>query len=58
MAKIQEEVFIIKISKLVRDEVQAPEDIVEDRIVFNAEGLIQQMISDPSVLVEILKEEK
>jgi hypothetical protein len=58
MAKIQEEVFIIKISKLVRDEVQAPEDIVEDRTIFNAEGLIQQMISDPSVLVEILKEEK
>jgi hypothetical protein len=57
MARIQEEVFTIKISKLVRDEVQAPEDIVEDRIIFNAEGLIQQLVNDPSVIVEIYKEE-
>lgn len=55
MAKIQEEVFTIKLSKLVRDEVQAPEDIVEDRIIFNAESLIQQMVNDPSILVEIIK---
>lgn len=56
MARIQEEVFTIKISKLVRDEVQAPEDIVEDRIIFNAEGLIQQLVNDPTVIVEIYKE--
>ena len=56
MAKIQEEVFTIKLSKLVRDEVKEAEDIVDDRVIFNAEGLIQQMINDPSVLVEIIKE--
>lgn len=56
MARIQEERFVIKLSKLVRDEVQAPEDIIDDRIVFNAESLIQQMVSDPSILVEIIKE--
>lgn len=56
MAKIQEETFIIKVSKLIRDEVQAPEDIIDDRVIFNAEGLIQQMVSDPSILVEIIKE--
>lgn len=56
MAKIQEEQFVIKLSKLVRDEVQAPEDIVEDRIIFNAESLIQQLVNDPAVIVEIVKE--
>lgn len=56
MAKIQEEVFKIKLSKLVRDEVKEAEDIVDDRVIFNAESLIQQMVNDPSVLVEIVKE--
>ena len=56
MAKIHEEVFTIKLSKLVRDEVKEPEDIIEDRVIFNAEGLIQQLVNDPSVLVEIIKE--
>lgn len=56
MAKIQEETFVIKLSKLVREEVKEPDDIIEDRIILNAESLIQQLVNDPTVIVEIFKE--
>lgn len=55
MAKIQEEIYMVKLSRLVKDEVESPEDIGDERLVTNVEGLVQQMINNVAVVVEVEK---
>ena len=53
MAKIQEEVIIIKLSKLVKDNVEAS-SIVGAEIQQALEQVVQELVSD-SVVVEVEK---
>lgn len=55
MAKVQEEIYTIKLSKLLKDEVKEPEDIASDRLASSVESLIQQMV-EPGVVVEVTKD--
>ncbi len=55
MAKIQEEIIIIKVSKLVRDSEADCPKILSSASVDSLEAVIQEL-SGENVLVEITKE--
>lgn len=54
MARIVEEMVIVKVSKIVRDE----EDIstfVSDEFVAGIEAMASELIQDPKAVVEVIK---
>lgn len=55
MAKIQEEIIIIKVSKLVKD-TDAAQPFIGPEIVSGLEAVVQEMISGDAVIVEVIKE--
>lgn len=55
MAKIQEEIYMVKLSKLIKDEIENLDELGNDRLIENIEGLVQQMLSDGAILVEVEK---
>ena len=56
MAKIHEEVLVIKVSKLVSDKISNPTTIITNDIVENIEAVVQELVGD-SVIVETEKAE-
>jgi len=56
MAKIYEEVLIIKVSKLVADKDANPKTIISNDIVENIEAVVQELVGD-SVIIETEKAE-
>lgn len=54
MAKIVEEIVVIKISKLVRDEAKNDE-FLPDEFVAGIEAMATEMLSDPSAIIEVIK---
>lgn len=54
MAKIHEEIIIIKVSKLVKDS-DAVQAIAGQEIVAGLEAVVQEMVGD-AVVVEVIKE--
>jgi hypothetical protein len=55
MAKIQEEIIVVKVSRLLRDSEDAQEPILNDQAMENLEVVIQELTGD-NVLVEIIRE--
>ncbi len=55
MAKIQEEIIIIKVSKLVRD-CDSAQPVVGQEIVAGLEAVVQEMVTGDAVVVEVIKE--
>ena len=53
MAKIHEEIIIIKLSKLVKDGDTAQE--VSGELISTLEAVVQEMVGD-SIVVEVIKE--
>jgi hypothetical protein len=51
MAKIYEEVLVIKVSKLVADKESSPKTIISNDVVENIEAVVQELVGD-SVIVE------
>jgi hypothetical protein len=56
MAKIYEEVLVIKVSKLVADKSSNTTSIVRDDIVDSIEAVVQELVGE-NVIVEIEKAE-
>lgn len=56
MAKIYEEIVIIKVSKLVADKDANPKVIINDDLVDNLTEVVQQLVGD-NVIVETEKAE-
>lgn len=54
MAKIQEEIVVIRLSKLVKDNTNA-DQITDSDFSQNVEALVQELVGD-SVVVEVVKE--
>lgn len=55
MAKIVEELVVIKVSKLVRDDAKT-DDILPDEFVAGIEAMATEMLNDPAAVVEVVKE--
>jgi hypothetical protein len=56
MAKIYEEVLVIKVSKLVADKESSPKTIISSDVVENIEAVVQELVGE-KVIVEIEKAE-
>ena len=56
MAKIYEEVLVIKVSKLISDKESNPKTIISNDVVENIEAVVQELVGD-SVIVETEKAE-
>lgn len=54
MAKLHEEIIVVKISKLLKD-AEAPDSIMSDEAVTSLEAVIQELAGQ-NVLVEIATE--
>jgi hypothetical protein len=54
MAKIQEEIVVIRLSKLVKDNTSG-DQITDTDFSQNVEALVQELVGD-SVVVEVVKE--
>lgn len=53
MAKIQEELVVVKLSKLVKDQ-ETPSSLTNEDFAVNLEAIVQELVGD-SVIVEIEK---
>ena len=53
MAKVQEQVIIVKISRLVRDREPDTAVIVDSEFIENAESVLQQLV-DSTITVEVV----
>jgi hypothetical protein len=56
MAKIYEEVLVIKVSKLVADKESSSKTIISSDVVENIEAVVQELVGE-KVIVEIEKAE-
>jgi hypothetical protein len=56
MAKIYEEVLVIKVSKLVADKESISKTIISNDVVENIEAVVQELVGE-NVIVEIEKAE-
>ena len=56
MAKIYEEVLVIKVSKLVADKSSSNQSIIRGDIVDSIEAVVQELVGE-NVIVEIEKAE-
>lgn len=54
MAKIEETIFVVKLSKLVRDTGEACDSVGLDELPATIEEVVQQLVAS-DVLVEVVK---
>lgn len=54
MAKIKEELIVVKLSKLVKDSTEDGESITTHDLIGNLEAVVQELVSD-GIVVEIIK---
>lgn len=57
MAKIQEEILIIKLSKLVKGTDADQAHLSNEELLANLEAVVQEMLDDESVVVEVERAE-
>lgn len=55
MAKIQEEIIVVKVSRLLRDSDDSSEPIINAQAVENLEVVIQEL-AGANVMVEMIRE--
>lgn len=55
MAKIQQQLIVIKLSKLIKDSDDINEDIANSDITSNIEAVAQELLGD-NVIVEVVTE--
>lgn len=55
MAKIYEEYLVVKVSKLVREDA-AEHEILTDDITASLEAVANELINDPSIVVEAARQ--
>jgi hypothetical protein len=55
MAKIQEEIIVIRLSKLVKESISETETLTDLDFNANVEALVQELVG-PAVVVEIANE--
>jgi len=53
MARIHEQVLVLKISKLIRDRDNESESLVDNEFITNAEAVLQELVGD-SYTVEVV----
>jgi len=53
MAKVHEQVLILKISKLVKDRDQENDTLVDSEFIANAESVLQELVGD-SCIIELV----
>lgn len=59
MAKIHEEIIVIKLSKIIREKDDKSQELATDELIGNLEEVIQQLVSsDVIVEAEIVETEK
>jgi hypothetical protein len=57
MAKMLEETIIIRVSKIVKDEdADVAPMIMDEDFVAGVEGVVSELLQDPKVLIEVLKD--
>lgn len=54
MAKVQEEIYVVKISKLIRNNQENIATLVNDKFNENLETIIQELV-DENIVVEVEK---
>ena len=52
MAKIQTEIIVVKLSKLIKDNTSDDHSLVNEDFDFNLEAIVQELVGD-NILVEI-----
>jgi hypothetical protein len=57
MARIQEELYVVKLSKLIRSSDEDIEKITDNDFVSNLQAILQEM-TDTSIIVEVEKLEQ
>ena len=53
MAKIQEQVVVIRLSKLMKGDQKMTASIIDPAILTELESVVSELAGDPSVIVEI-----
>jgi hypothetical protein len=53
MAKIQEQIIVIKVSKLVKDSAHTNSPIISDDFMNNIEAVVQELAGD-DVVIEVI----
>ena len=46
MARLQEQVLVLKVSKLIRDRDQESDKLVDEEFIANAESVLQELVGD------------
>lgn len=54
MAQLVEDALVIKVSKLFRDN-EGTEDLWDGEFISQLEAIIAELLSDPKVMVEVIK---
>lgn len=57
MAKIQEQIVIVRLSKLVKNSADSKDELTNNDFFVNLETIVQELVGD-TVIVEIEKEDK
>jgi hypothetical protein len=57
MARIVEELVVIKVSKLVRNDEEAPA-LVTDDFMAGIEAMAGELMQDPAAVVEVIKDDE
>lgn len=55
MAQVQEQVLIVKVSKLIKDRDHKPESLVDSEFIINAESVLQELVGD-NCTVEVVSD--
>lgn len=55
MARVQEQVLVIKVSKLIKDRDSEPESLVDSEFIANAESVLQELVGD-NCTVEVVSD--
>lgn len=55
MAKIQEDIVIIKLSKIIKDNNIDPDPVINNEQVYALEQVAQELVGD-SVIIEVLRD--
>lgn len=46
MARVQEQVLVLKVSKLIKDRDQESDSLVDAEFIANAESVLQELVGD------------
>jgi hypothetical protein len=55
MAKVIEEIIVLKLSKIFRDSEDSPEKLVSDEFIASLETLAAEVSEDAALIVEVVR---